>query len=72
MSLEDVANKVRLKGHEGPHPELYHREVVERLGRAVKPCKTAETCRVRLVNELAKIANELLTPGSKLRSYIVK
>lgn len=72
MSLEDVANKVRLKGHEGPHPELYHQKVVGRLQDAVSACKTTEACRVRLMNELAKIANDLLTPGSELRNYIVK
>ncbi|MFP2932203.1 AHH domain-containing protein [Pyxidicoccus sp. 3LG] len=72
MSLEDVANKVRLNGHEGPHPELYHQQVVGRLQRAVTTCRSTETCRVKLLNELAKIANELLTPGSELRSYIVK
>ncbi|RKH02781.1 AHH domain-containing protein [Corallococcus carmarthensis] len=72
MSLEDVANKVRLKGHEGPHTEAYHREVVGRLQDAVSLCKTPETCRAELLKELAKIANELLTPGSKLRSQIVK
>ena len=72
LTLEDVANKVRLNGHEGPHPELYHAAVAERLKVAVSACRTTETCRVKLVNELAKIANELLTPGSVLRSYIVK
>jgi len=72
MSLEDVANKVRLKGHEGPHPEQYHRKVVSRLQDAVNSCKTTDACRVRLINELARIANDLLTPGSELRSHIVK
>ncbi|ATB38279.1 lipoprotein [Cystobacter fuscus] len=72
MSLEDVANKVRLNGHEGPHPERYHREVAERLKVAVSTCRTTDACRVELVNELAKIADELLTAGSPLRSYIVK
>jgi hypothetical protein len=72
MSLEDAANKVRLKGHEGPHPELYHRAVVRRLELSVSRCRTTETCRAGLMKELAKIANELLTPGSDLRSFIVK
>ncbi|MBZ4421580.1 AHH domain-containing protein [Myxococcus sp. RHSTA-1-4] len=72
MSLEDVANKVRLKGHEGPHPERYHQAVTGRLREAVQRCKTTEDCRAELVNELARIASELLTPGSRLRSYIVK
>jgi len=72
MSLEDAANKVRLNGHEGPHPERYHKEVVERLERSVERCRTTETCRASLMKELARIANELLTQGSDLRSFIVK
>jgi hypothetical protein len=72
MTLEDAANKVRLNGHEGPHPERYHKEVMDRLERAVERCQTTETCRARLMKELARIANELLTRGSDLRSLIVK
>ncbi|WNG16364.1 AHH domain-containing protein [Cystobacter fuscus] len=72
MTLEDVANKVRINGHEGPHPGPYHEKVVSRLQDAVGRCKTTEACRARLVNELARIANELLTPGSELRSFVVK
>ncbi|MCK8497630.1 AHH domain-containing protein [Myxococcus fulvus] len=72
MSLEDVANKVRLNGHEGPHPELYHRAVIRRLELSVSRCRTTEACRASLTKELAKIANELLTQGSDLRSFIVK
>ncbi|MBE4750511.1 hypothetical protein G4177_20285 [Corallococcus sp. ZKHCc1 1396] len=72
MTLEDIANKVRLNGHEGPHPGPYHDKVVGRLQDAVSRCRTTETCRARLMGELAKIANELLTPGSELRSLIVK
>ena len=72
MSLEDAANKVRLNGHEGPHPERYHSEVIRRLDRSVARCRTTETCRANLMEELANIANELLTPGSPLRSFIVK
>ncbi|MCP3105557.1 AHH domain-containing protein [Myxococcus sp. K15C18031901] len=72
MSLEDAANKVRLKGHEGPHPELYHREIMQRLNQSVSRCRTIETCRANLMEELATIANELMTPGSRLRRFIVK
>jgi hypothetical protein len=72
MTLEDVANKVRLNGHEGPHPGPYHEKVVSRLQDAVGRCKTTEACRAKLVNELARIANELLTPGSELRGFVVK
>ncbi|GMU07652.1 AHH domain-containing protein [Corallococcus caeni] len=72
MSLEDAANKVRLKGHEGPHPERYHTEVLQRLNRSVARCQTTETCRASLMKELARIANELLTQDSDLRRLIVK
>ncbi|QAT87967.1 putative lipoprotein [Corallococcus coralloides] len=72
MTLEDAANKVRLKGHEGPHPESYHIEVLQRLNRSVTRCRTTETCRAHLMEELAKIANELLTSDSPLRRLIVK
>ncbi|WNG25933.1 hypothetical protein F0U62_19350 [Cystobacter fuscus] len=72
MTLEDVANKVRINGHEGPHPGPYHEKVTSRLQDAVSRCKTTETCRAKLVNELARIASELLTPGSELRGFIVK
>jgi len=72
MTLEDAANKVRLDGHEGPLPEFYHNQVMTRLERSVARCRTTESCRVSLLKELAKIANELLTPGSELRSFILK
>ena len=72
MTREDAANKVRLKGHEGPHPELYHRAVIRRLERSVARCRTTEACRASLMKELAKMANELMTPGEPLRSFIVK
>jgi hypothetical protein len=72
MSLEDAANKVRLNGHEGPHPELYHKKVLSRLQDAVSRCKTTEACRANLKEELAKIAEELTTLGSPLRRLIVK
>ena len=72
MSLEDAANKVRINGHEGPHPEFYHNQVVNRLQAAVRTCRSTDACRARLLAELAKLANELLTPGTELRSFIVK
>ncbi|NOK35243.1 AHH domain-containing protein [Corallococcus exercitus] len=72
MSLDDAANKVRLNGHEGPHPKRYHAEVIRRLDRSVSRCRTTETCRASLMEELAKIAHELLTSDSPLRRLIVK
>lgn len=72
MTLEDAANKVRLNGHAGPHPELYHKRVTSRLQDSVSRCRKTETCRANLMEELAKIADELMTPGSPLRRLIVK
>lgn len=71
MSLEDVANKVRLGGHKGPHPREYHEAVLRRLNDALGKCRNKDACRSRLVEELAKIADELLTQGSELRRLIV-
>jgi hypothetical protein len=71
MSVGDVANQVRLGGHQGPHPREYHQIVLRRLNDALGKCRDKETCRVRLVEELAKIADELLTPGAELRRLIV-
>ncbi|MCP3061815.1 AHH domain-containing protein [Myxococcus sp. K38C18041901] len=71
LSLNDVSNLVRLKAHEGPHPQAYHQAVINRLQKSLGRCKSEETCRPRLVEELAKIADELMTPGSDLRRLIV-
>ncbi|MFB1478856.1 AHH domain-containing protein [Corallococcus sp. RDP092CA] len=71
MSLEDVSNKVRLGGHQGPHPREYHEAVLRRLNDALGKCRSMDACRSRLVEELARIAEELLTPGSALRRLIV-
>ncbi|MGE6756782.1 AHH domain-containing protein [Corallococcus interemptor] len=71
MKLEDVANQVRLKAHQGPHPREYHRVVLERLEKALGRCTSEETCRPRLVEELARIAGDLLTTGTELRQWVV-
>ncbi|MBZ4371748.1 AHH domain-containing protein [Corallococcus sp. AS-1-6] len=72
MSLDDAANKVRLNGHEGPHPELYHKKVLSRLQDAVGRCRTIEACQANLKEELARISAELTTHGSPLRRLVVK
>ncbi|RKG63511.1 hypothetical protein D7V80_30375 [Corallococcus sp. CA054B] len=72
MSLNDPANKVRLEGHKGPHPAEYHREVLRRITLATGGCRNAAQCRIALVEELAKIARDLVTKGSKLRDIIMK
>ena len=59
MSLNDLANIVFLKGHKGPHPEEYHREVLRRVRDALGECKTAADCRNRLEDELDRIAADV-------------
>ncbi|RKG63794.1 hypothetical protein D7V80_29355 [Corallococcus sp. CA054B] len=71
MKLEDVANQVRLKAHQGPHPREYHQAVLDRLEKALGRCKSEESCRVRLIEELARIAGDLLTTGTDLRRLVV-
>ncbi|ATB41060.1 lipoprotein [Cystobacter fuscus] len=72
MKLSDRANLVRIKGHQGPHPREYHEEVLRRLTQAMKGCRDAAQCRVKLVNELGKIGRDLTTAGTKLRKLITK
>ncbi|NPC70661.1 AHH domain-containing protein [Corallococcus exiguus] len=72
MKLSDAANQVRIQGHRGPHPREYHAEVLRRLRRAMQGCQDAGQCRAALVDELAKIAKELVTAGTKLRKLITK
>ncbi|NNB87722.1 AHH domain-containing protein [Corallococcus exiguus] len=72
MKLSDTANQVRIQGHRGPHPREYHAEVLSRLRRVMLGCQDAGQCRAALVDELARIAKELVTAGTKLRKLITK
>jgi hypothetical protein len=66
MDLNDAANLVYLKGHQGPHPEEYHREIYRTLLNAVARCRSLPECRSRLVTALQGIARDVCTPGSRL------
>jgi hypothetical protein len=66
MSMEDPANKVSIKGHKGPHPEAYHKEVYRRLRDATSTCRSTLDCRNALVTELRQMAQELTDGSSKL------
>jgi hypothetical protein len=72
MSLDDPANIVYLRAHQGPHPEAYHREIYRRLDEALETCRTRAECRARLVEELDKIARDICTPGSKLNKLATR
>jgi hypothetical protein len=66
MSLDAAENLVYLKGHKGPHPEAYHREVYGKLRAAVRDCEDVPQCRSKLAKALKELADEICTPGSRL------
>lgn len=70
MTLNDPANQVRIRGHEGPHPKAYHQAVFDRVQDAMEACRGVKQCQQALVDELHKIASELATPRSPLRKLI--
>jgi hypothetical protein len=70
MSMEDPANKVRIPGHKGPHPEAYHSRVHRQLTDAVEDCETTAQCREALTRELGKLASELKRVGSQLNTLV--
>ncbi|HEX5747305.1 MAG TPA: AHH domain-containing protein [Archangium sp.] len=72
MSLDDPANVVYLRDHQGPHPEAYHSDILERLERALGTCRTSADCRAKLVTALDKIAGEICTPGSTLNKLATR
>ena len=72
MSLNDPANQVRIRGHQGPHPQKYHEEIYERLDRATSVCPTIQKCRQALTAELQRLAKELSTPNSRLNKLVTR
>ncbi|MFP2912469.1 AHH domain-containing protein, partial [Pyxidicoccus sp. 3LFB2] len=71
MSLKnDPANRIRIRGHEGPHPKTYHQAVFDRVQDATSGCRGLKQCQQALVEELRRIATDLVTPGSKLRKLL--
>lgn len=71
LSMEHVANKVRIKGHQGPHPREYHELILKRLTDRMRGCRGAEQCRAALLEELNSIARSISTPGSSLRNLLL-
>jgi hypothetical protein len=72
MSLDDPANKVRIVGHKGPHPEEYHRAVYKRLTDATVDCGSIQQCREALTRALKNLAGEIRTPGSELNKLVTR
>ncbi|MFL5358538.1 AHH domain-containing protein [Archangium sp.] len=72
MGLDAAENLVYLKAHQGPHPEEYHREVHQRLQRALGRCRTPADCRSRLLEALKELADEACTNGSLLHRLLTR
>ncbi|WP_338268974.1 AHH domain-containing protein [Corallococcus caeni] len=70
MSLDDPANKVRVPGHRGPHPEAYHQRVLNALRRATKDCSSMESCRALLTKELRSLASQIRKEGTLLNRWV--
>jgi hypothetical protein len=69
MTLEEAANKVRIPGHAGPHPEAYHQEILDRLQSATEGLKGAGY-KAALLKELEVIAGEASRIGSRLNKLL--
>ncbi|MBJ6765018.1 AHH domain-containing protein [Myxococcaceae bacterium JPH2] len=72
MSLDDAANKVRVPGHKGPHPQEYHEEVFRRLRDATLECRSIQECRAALTSELQRLARQISTPGTRLNKLVTR
>ncbi|WNZ59101.1 AHH domain-containing protein [Myxococcus sp. MxC21-1] len=72
MSLNAAANKVRVPGHKGPHPQKYHEEIYERLEDAMEGCRSIQRCREALVGELQVLAKEITKQGSRLNALVTR
>jgi hypothetical protein len=72
MSLNHSANLIYLKDHEGPHPERYHTEVYRRLEAALEDCGPTPQCKIRLMEELRRIGDEVCTPRSPLHRLLTE
>ncbi|RKG52826.1 hypothetical protein D7X30_32935 [Corallococcus sp. AB011P] len=72
MSLDDPANKVRVPGHKGPHPEAYHQRVLSRLNEAMEDCGSIHQCREALTNELRRLASDILNTSTTLHKWVTK
>ncbi|AKF79565.1 hypothetical protein MFUL124B02_04610 [Myxococcus fulvus 124B02] len=72
MKLKDPENIVEVVGHKGPHPERYHRFVMDRLEDALGSCRRVVDCRQALTNELRILGKEAQTPGTLLHKLLTQ
>jgi hypothetical protein len=72
MSMQDPANKVKLPGHYGPHPQEYHQAVSRHLDKATKNCPNQQACANALRNALKELAEEITRKGSDLNTLLTQ
>jgi DNA uptake protein ComE-like DNA-binding protein len=72
MSLDDPANKVRVRGHKGPHPQEYHERVYRRLVDATRRCRGIQQCQEALKTELKALAKEITTENTLLNRLVTE
>ncbi len=70
LDMDTPENLVYLSGHQGPHPEAYHKRVYTILQKAVQRCKETAQCRNKLLEALREIASEVCTSGSRLHQLL--
>ncbi|WP_375755937.1 AHH domain-containing protein [Corallococcus exercitus] len=70
MSLDDPANRVRVPGHKGPHPEAYHKRVFAVLDRVTARCRSMQDCRAALTRELQSLASLIKKEGTDLNRWV--
>jgi hypothetical protein len=67
MNLEDPLNKIEVPGHQGPHPEIYHQEVLKSLRDAVEGEEPGTLgYRDALRAELSRLHGRVLDPSDLL------
>ncbi len=71
IDLDDALNKIRIPGHKGPHPELYHQTVYDRLVAATRRL-SGDAYNSALKAELETLKREAATPGSLLNKLLTK
>jgi hypothetical protein len=72
ISMEDRANKLKLPGHYGPHPEEYHQAVFNHLDKATATCPNQQACALALRQALRELAAEISTQGSRLYMLLTR
>ncbi len=71
LTLEDVANKIAMPGHAGPHSEAYHEAIYDRLTKATRSL-SGEKYKDALMQELTLLANEVSTPGTAIHRLLIR